>query len=242
MKYLCLALVCLVLPSAAFGANQVIYAPEGFGTNWGNTSLSPLDTGPFAARFQQVYSASLFSTLPPEGGLIEYIVFRVDITGREFFTTLANIQIDLSTIQTAPDGLSAVFSDNVGPDVKTVIGPGPLFLYGSPPVIAGNIVINLQSNPFYYNPAAGNLLLDIKNFAGGVTSPFDAVSVFGDTVSSVVTAVQVPVIPEVGSRTTAGLVTEFSIEPIPEPNSLTLLFCGAAAIGFIARRQTHRTK
>jgi hypothetical protein len=34
-------------------------------------------------------------------------------------------------------------------------------------------VINLM-NPFRYNPSAGSLLLDVRNFGGGTTTLFDA--------------------------------------------------------------------
>ncbi len=47
-----------------------------------------------------------------------------------------------------------------------------------------DIVIDLQ-NPFIYDPAAGNLLLDVRIFSGTFTTPFDAHFAFGDTISRV---------------------------------------------------------
>ena len=42
------------------------------------------------------------------------------------------------------------------------------------------------TTPFFYNPAAGNLLIDIRTFSNnGAISGFDAVNNLGDTVSSV---------------------------------------------------------
>jgi hypothetical protein len=199
------------------------------------------------ARFQQVYDASLFSELPPEGGFIRQIIFRTDLpTGGEFWTTLSNIEVVLSTTQLEPDGLNGIFSANLGPDATTVIGPGPLRLEGAwapnPPGQAEpwSILFDLPNSPFYYNPSAGNLLLDIRNFAGGITSPFDAVDVFGDSVSSVF-ATGNP-LPETGNTSTVGFVTYIAVIPVPEPRTWALLLFGAAFTAMVFRRRIHHPR
>jgi hypothetical protein len=87
--------------------------------------------------------------------------------------------------------LSATFANNVGAD-DTVVFSGPLSLssaFTGPS--AGpkdfDIVITLQT-PFLYDPSAGNLLLDVRNFSGGTTIQFDAEASDSDPVSRTFTA------------------------------------------------------
>ena len=88
-------------------------------------NLSPL--GLASERYQQVYAATDFAIL---GGpaVITQILFRPDaFTGSAFSSTLPNVQIDLSTTTVAPDAMSLVFADNVGPnDTVVFFGSLPL--------------------------------------------------------------------------------------------------------------------
>src|SRR5450432_18176 len=122
-------------------------------------------------RYQQVYSASDFAVLNGPA-LITEILFRPDsLNGKAFSTTLPAIQIDLSTTTAAPDALSAVFANNIGADDTVVYGPGPLALSSAFTGLPGgpknfDVAIKL-THAFLYNPAAGNLLLDVRNLGGG---------------------------------------------------------------------------
>src|ERR1019366_6196738 len=102
-----------------------------------------------------------------------------------FAATLPGILINLSTTAKAPDGLDTTFANNVGLN-DTLVYSGTLTLssaaIGSP--AAFDILIPLTT-PFWYNPAAGNLLLDVRNSGGGSSSQFDAVSTANDSVSRV---------------------------------------------------------
>jgi hypothetical protein len=116
-------------------------------------------------RYQQVYASSQFSGPI----LIGQILFRPDATfGGGFSALLPDIQIDMSTTREAADALSTTFADNVGPDDTIVYARGALPLFSSfTGPAAGpktfDITINLTT-PFLYNPAAGNLLLDVRNY------------------------------------------------------------------------------
>ena len=94
------------------------------------------------------------------------------------------------------------------------------------------------STPFLYNPALGNLLLDVRNFGGGSTTSFDAVFTSGDGVSRVYNS---DVNSTTGSPDTLGLVTGFII--VPEPGTAALLLVGGGTLlawfGGCRRRQRH---
>jgi hypothetical protein len=83
---------------------------------------------------------------------------------------------------------------------------------------------------FYYNPAAGNLLMDIRVGGGPAVSPFDAMDIVGDPVSSVFAYDRT--LPETGAPSSLGLITYFLVDPVPEPSSLALFGIGFAAVGW----------
>jgi hypothetical protein len=95
-----------------------------------------------------------------------------------------------------------------------------------------DIVIPL-TRPFIYDPARGNLLLDVENFGGGTTTQFGAENVLGDSVSRVVADNDVHS-PTAFTVDTLGLVTEF-LTPVPEPSSLAVLGTVIAGFGLFRR-------
>jgi hypothetical protein len=142
-----------------------------------------------AQRSQQVYNSSQF----PGPVIITALHFRpAEVpSGSAFYTTISNIQINLSTTTNSHDGLSTTFSDNTGSD-DTIVYSGPLPItstYTGP--AAGprdtDIVIPLQA-PFTYDPTNGNLLLDIRHFSddSGNGAYISAVSSTNDTGSRVI--------------------------------------------------------
>lgn len=128
-------------------------------------------------RYQQVYAASAFSNLPPGGALLTRIFFRADCGSSRVFT-VTNLQVNLSTTSRGPDDLSSNFVENIGSDDTVVFSSKPWFTPGSggctPTVPIGfqkDIVLDL---PFFYNPARGNLLLDLRNWGlRADTNPLD---------------------------------------------------------------------
>ncbi|HLK67952.1 MAG TPA: PEP-CTERM sorting domain-containing protein [Bryobacteraceae bacterium] len=235
MRYLC-SLVLFLSCAAVSQASVVV--PNSLANTEGNANNNfPFDSiDPM--RYQQVYAADQF----PGAGLIDSIAFRPDgPLGEMFSLSIANIEIDLSTTQAAPDALSDTFADNVGPD-NTVVYSGPLTLSSANTGPAGgpkdfDIVINFMT-PFFYNPGNGNLLLDVKNNSGtpsGLAGGFDSEFDFGDSVSRVHGDIGSPT---ASVNDTEGLVTEFSV--VPEPGTLALLFIGSLLV-FIAWRLRVRT-
>ena len=115
-------------------------------------------------RYQQVYNASVFSNVPPECIYISTLAFfQGSSQSGCTILTVTNMQINLSTTQRAADGLSTNFVENVGPDDTIVFGPEREDFNNCLP---GRFLIQLD-RPFRYNPALGNLLLDVRIFNGG---------------------------------------------------------------------------
>ena len=118
-----LFLAFLLSVEAVLAQNQVIITPSP-GNLDGNSFLIPFNTSQ-SGRFQQVYDASLFNSLPAGGGSVFAILFRVDpFLGQSFSAGISNLQINLSTTTRGVDGLSSSFDQNTGANDTVVLGPG----------------------------------------------------------------------------------------------------------------------
>ncbi len=207
----------------------------------GNAALGyPLNIGFFnfsSQRYQQVYDASQF-TLMPGGGYITAISFRVNGTLGPFTSTLPDVQLDLSTTPKTPGGLSLTFADNIGADDTVVYRRGALTLSGSGGGKPNPFDVTITlTTPFHYNPAQGNLLLDMRNFGGGQTTQLDATSQYGDILSRVFTDVSGVNSAVADGSANSGLVTQFTVEA-PEPSTTALLALGLAVLLRVGHRKT----
>ena len=228
-----------------------VVSPNGQAAAEGNTQnlfpFSSSSSGLSSQRYQQVYNASDFA-LVSGPMLLTQIFLRPDAAaGSAFSSTLTNIQINLSTTSVGADGLSLIFANNVGlNDIVVFSGALSLSSADTGPVNGPkdfDIVINLTT-PFLYDPSAGNLLLDVRNFGTAITTTFDAQQSL-DAVSRVFTFDS-----GVNSATgdladTIGLVTMFNFIPpqnaVPEsiPSALgplTLSFL--VLVSVLIRRRT----
>ena len=239
-----IALACtLALP---LGARAVeIVAPNGYETVDGDTgNLFPFfatSVTDNSMRYQQVFNASEFSALAG-GGTITEIAFRAHSESPPFAAALASIQIDLSTTANAADALSTTFADNVGADDTVVFGPVPFAISSTQPANFTStakpfeIVFPLLT-PFFYDPAAGNLLLDIR-IPVQAAQPLIATVAFDGSVSgsdatsrvySYYNDVNSPTADQVSSY---GLIARFTA--VPEPSTIPLVALGLVAL---ARRR-----
>lgn len=190
-------------------------------------------------RYQQAFNSSEFSALSGPS-LLTQIAFRPDdATGNAFSSTLPNIQINLSTTSGSPDTLSTTFATNVGSD-DLIVFSGALMLSSADTAGPGttrvfDIVINL-STPFLYDPSLGDLLLDVRNFEAGFTTPFDAHTVPLDSISRVLSG---DVNSPTGGSDSLGLVAQFTfqVQEVPEPAGLALIAIALAGLGWSRRRQ-----
>lgn len=228
--FLCLALVLLIGPVRSIGAVG-IPVPGG---GPGNVSLGFLNP---SSHLQQVYAREGFPFgIPPDTGvLISGLYFRADERAlpSSGSASFSDVEFRLSTTSRQPDGLSTLFSENIGPDETTVFGRGPITLNWS----QGSFITHIPfAHPFLYNPATGNLLLDVRNYGTGDMPSFDAYGVLGDSVS-VVGNEQIG--SPVGELFTFGLATLFWADfvPIPEPSTTALLFLGGLTLIWKFRRR-----
>jgi len=226
-------LVVLVWASALSVADTVfIVVPNGLRYEGGNSYtfwpfLIQQTPAVPSMRYQQVYDASAFSAITPPGAYLTRLFMRSSTNfPRGSFGSSTNVQINFSTTSKAPDGLSPMFAENVGQDDTVMFGPAPLqmgftTIYFDCGSNCGEFPL---TNAFWYNPSAGNLLLDVRIYGGEPAHPaaygLDAQDVMGDSVSRIwsrsadaSTATNVE---------TLGVVTAFQFDPIPSlTNSLT---------------------
>lgn len=219
----------------------VLSAVPGLGRDSGNLILpilpgNTLTSQPFgfdiatpeltSTRYQQVFAASGFTSTAPLGGTITRIAFeeaRYDV-GAGY----PELQINFSVTDVQPDNLSSIYADNLGNTVTTVFEP-KRFDFGVDDWSLDGVGIILNS-PFFYDPQQGNLLMEIWINGSPIRSSYEALqaeNTLGDTVSRVYggTADSAS-----GTADSIGLVTWFTIEPIPEPSPLVLFL----AVGSVA--------
>jgi hypothetical protein len=168
--------------AAASASAQSIVVPRVLQAVEGASNICfPFDLGDYSynsQRYQQVYAASEFADA---GGPIRItaIAFRPDTNmwASAFAGLLPGVQINLSTTSAGPGKLSPVFAENVGAD-DTIVFAGPLALsskYTGPDNGPKEFDIRIElGSPFDFDPKAGNLLMDVRNFEGGTFLPFDA--------------------------------------------------------------------
>jgi hypothetical protein len=234
MKFLAvLSLAALAVPLQADLIVAGTPADSGIGF------CQPFSCG-YAGEYQQVYASSLFPS-------------PVTITGLEFYDTQSpnspswlatgDMSISLSSTPAGPDSLSSTLSSNIGGD-NTLVFSGNL----SQPWASGDTLVIGLMNPFLYDPAAGNLLMDV-NVAGmladfSVMDAPDDINVYfdvngynsgdfgGNSIMGAVSSATGTV------ESGFGLVTGFETDPsdTPEPASLLLVGIGATAF-FLARRR-----
>ena len=124
-------------------------------------------------HLQEVYAAAQF---PPQPMTITEIRFRRDATQGPVSASITRLQMILSTTKRVPNALSLVYAENLGTN-STVVFDGPLTISSQAAPVAGHpypfdIVVPLSS-PFTYDPAMGNLLVDIRNYSGSALDSVD---------------------------------------------------------------------
>ena len=247
---LAVALTGFVLHSNA--ASHFIVTPEGYENKVGSTVGAPGFTGGNTEhgtfRLQQVVSAQEFRTISTPI-LISGLALREAFRSEGGFSGYITNELFLSTTQKSPDGLSRAFAENIGPDQTLVLprGNGTSFSGSSGGGVGpAPFFTRLQfAQPFFYDPKAGNLLLDMRSYGAHYEQfvsvrPLDAAREVGDGVSMVwVEDVDSPN----GTLGTEGYIIRFEYTPVPEPAGVLWLAgaCTLAAV-LVRRRSELKTK
>ena len=213
MRRLAFTLVALLAVAAPSNADAILIGTPG--------PAAEQDCIPFGCGLhsQIIYDASYFSG-------------PIAISTLTFFNGVDNLSdtfggpftITLSTTSSTVAAPSTTFADNLGADAQlfAVFDPG---VGNSIPMLS----FSIAGTPFDYDPANGNLLLDITS----PTSPFSGFVDYNSGEGFKVSRVwDIEGLPSGIANLNFGPVTQFEGSPIPEPGTLTLLgigLCGAAA-------------
>jgi hypothetical protein len=241
------AAICVIV--GAGSANAAVIVPNANASVAGNSDnrFPFLVTG--GMTYEQVFAASQFSSLSGPTLLTEMDLRNGIFVNEAFSSTISNIQIALSTVSLAPDGLSANFASNLGAN-NTQVFNGSLTLSSTNALGPGNthafdIDIVFQ-NPFLYNPAAGNLLLYVNNISGASSAVgadfFDAQNTNGDSISRVYGSEGVSN-STTGTIDSNGLIARFqtaSATAVPEPVTVTIFGAGLAGVAAMRRRKARK--
>lgn len=172
-------------------------------------------------HYQQVYAAASF------GGAfsITSLSFFLDVAGN---LNSGSFTFSLSTTSAGPATLSNIFANNIGGD-NALFGTFVLGGETMPPIL------DFVGNAFAYNPAAGNLLLDIQMSSVTHSGPISSLEAFSNS-NEVGRAYGNG--PSGAVTNNFGLTTEFNrVAVVPEPATVFLLATGILGIALCRRRK-----
>ena len=208
-------------PASATTSTLVVGGP-GNGVNY-----IPFSSAISEPEYQQVYASSDFSSAYTGSITIDDITFEV-ASGAGTPNT-SKMKITLSTTNAAVNDLNTNLY-NFG-SRKTVVYNAKL------PSISDDLVTFTLTTPFVYNPAAGNLIIDIDGYgmySGSVAFAFNSASdgAFSRVYSDFTGVVD----------NNSGLVTGFTVvgTPVPEPSTWAMMVLGFAGLGFAGYRASRR--
>lgn len=222
-------------------AEQTVVSPPQYANSDSifRSSSVPFNNLSSHIRYQQVFDAGAFQAVADDIIQIHGISLRADearLPGVPWFAAVVpKIEIRLATSPLNASRMSATFADNVGPDLAVVYPEGPLSLWVSRDNAAAPqpfLTTIRFDQPFWYDPGAGHLLLDILKPEGG--APFD----FGFDAGGGAYAIGGYDAPSADLVNRGnGLIVQFIFTPIPEPGVAALLLLGCLALRLGKARQ-----
>ena len=242
MKYRHLiTMASIVFVSPAIASSLVV---PGLGT--GNAQApTPFNYyGSSGSQVQQIYASSFF---PGEELISGFSLRAYPGAAPSFFfsntVSISDVIIQLSTTSAGADESgplpSATFADNLGSDATTVYSGALTFSTAATGIGAQPFDYTVTfSQPFLYDPADGNLLLDVTIPSGAKVSgsgfgflTFDTVNTIDDGIYSVVNISSGSA--SSGTLSTAGAITSFVVSPVaaPEPSTWVMMIAGFGILG-----------
>ena len=156
---------------------QVIVVPNSLATNDGNGTDTSI-AGPASVRWLHIYDASQFGALSGPSFLTKFADRPDRILGQSGPRSLT-LRIYASTTSRSVAGLSTTFAENLGTN-NTLVFDGTVNLTTENLPGPGDTrqfdYVFPFTTPFLYDPAAGNLVLDLQIAASGSAVTFDTVS------------------------------------------------------------------
>lgn len=174
--------LALALTSPIWAQSQTLVAPEGLASvEGGSNNGYPWNRGANSMRYMQIYDSSNLTAQGANGPLlITRLRFRADSSAGSWAGgTYSSLDVSMSTCPVDHLAASATFASNHGADLTTV-HTGAFTINGGISGSPGPWAVDLQlTQPFVYNPANGDLVVDVHldgaTYSGGTLAQGDAV-------------------------------------------------------------------
>jgi hypothetical protein len=179
-------------------------------------------------QYQQVYGGSLFDQSVPAFD-ISALRFRVD-PGARGFANSPELEVRLFVTQQDPDVVRATRYTGSG---EVTVLPRSRINWSGNPGLSFDAVIPMP-NHFVYDPRLGNLVVDIAVYDWGANpTDFDTTDRNFDHISAFASGIGA----SRGVWGSAGFVTQFTFQSVPEPSTWDLVGLGLVALLFIRRKR-----
>lgn len=195
-------------------------------------------------RYQQIYDYRQFWQPENEPRFITGIAFRPGgaLPPGVYSWTLTDVEVFLSTTDTAYDELSTTYADNFTAD-RTLVFHGPITFSSTITAAGGphpfDFAVPLQS-AFAYTPDNRNLIVELINHGAPPPNLWERQMDYVQS-SGVTSMVRGSATHFTGAAFVGeGLITEFTTSPIPEPSRALLLAVGVPLAVLVVRLRTRR--